>query len=90
MFICNNSKIEDNFYSSRLRLNGEKLTKKSATVRASDKLDLIGEIDEKAGKRIMKRVILDKVLEPKSASKRPKAVLIVWKTGLYEEDGFKK
>ena len=64
------------------------MTKKSAHVRVGDKLDLIGDVDEKAGKRVLKRVLLENIFEPKSEGKRPKAVLVVWKTGLYEEDSY--
>lgn len=84
------NKIEDYFYSSKLKLNGEKVTKKSAKVRVGDRLDLIGEVDETTGKRGMRRVFVENIFEPKSETKRARAILVVWKTGLFEEDSYKK
>jgi len=66
------------------------VTKKSAHVKAGDKLDLIGDLDEKAGKRVMKRVFIEHVFEAKTEGKRPQAVLVIWKTGLFEDDSYKK
>lgn len=55
-----------------------------------DRLDLIGETDEKTGKRTLKRVVLYKVYEAKNKSKnKPKVILITWKSGLFEEDAYK-
>lgn len=47
-------------------------------------------MDDKVGKRILKRVQLEKVYEPKREGKRPKVLLVVWKSGLYEDDQHKK
>jgi hypothetical protein len=47
-------------------------------------------MDEKSGKRTMKRVLLYKVYETKSKNKnKPKCILISWKSGLFEEDSYK-
>jgi len=66
------------------------VTKKSAHVKAGDRLDMIGDLDEKAGKRAMKRVFIENVFEAKAEGKRPQAVLVIWKAGLFEEDSYKK
>ena len=58
-------------------------------VKCSDCLELIGDIDDKLKVRTLKRVLLYKVLEKKER-KTPKVALIVWKTGLTENDGTKK
>lgn len=50
---------------------------------------MIGDADEKTGKRTLKRVFLSKVLNETSKKNKPKVVLIVWKSGLFEEDAFK-
>lgn len=86
------NKVDELFYSSKLRLNGNKLLKKSSLVKDKDRLDLIGDIDEKTGKRTLKRVVLYKICESKSKSNKnakPQCILISWKTGLFEEDAYK-
>lgn len=50
---------------------------------------MIGEIDEKYGKRVLKRVYLEKVSDVTSKNNKPKVVLVVWKSGLFEEDAYK-
>lgn len=100
-------KIDDNFYSGKLRLNGEKVLKKSypvsffdflnllnknkktKKVKESDRVDLIGDLDEKHGKRTLKRVLIYKIFDEASKNNKSKVVLITWKTGLFEEDAFK-
>ncbi len=47
-------------------------------------------MDNKVGKRVLKRVHLEKIYEPIREGKRPKVLLVVWKTGLYEDDQLKK
>ena len=59
-------------------------------VKQSDRLDLIGDVDEKSGKKTLKRVLLYQVLNELSKTKKPKCVLVVWKTGLFEEDSYRK
>jgi hypothetical protein len=51
---------------------------------------MICEVNEKNGKRILRRVVLNKILDKKTRKDKTKLVLIVWKGGLYEEDNFKK
>ncbi|CAF0950564.1 unnamed protein product [Brachionus calyciflorus] len=82
-------KIDDNFYSSKLRLNGEKVLKKSFSVKENDHVDLIGDLDEKAGRRILKRVYIYKVFDESSKKNKPKVVMVTWKSGLFEEDAYK-
>ena len=43
-------------------------------------------MDDKVGKRILKRVQIEKVYDPKRGGKRSKVLLVVWKAGLYEDD----
>ena len=55
-----------------------------------DELDMIGDMNDKAKKRNLKRVVLYKILDEKSKkSNKSKVVLVVWKTGLFEEDAYK-
>jgi hypothetical protein len=59
-------------------------------IKENEEIDLIAEMNEKLGKRMVKRVILYKILEEKSKKKnKPKVIMIVWKTGLFEEDVYK-
>lgn len=56
-----------------------------------DKLDLIGDVESKTGKRAMKRVLIHKLTESNAKlNNKPLAILVVWKSGLYEEDSYKK
>lgn len=57
------SKIEDAFYKNKLRLNGQKLLKKSKLVKVGDTLDLVlSESPDKKTVTLM-RVVFKKVLE---------------------------
>lgn len=59
-------------------------------VKAGDRVDLIGDSSEKnsEGKRSLKRVILERVLD-KTKNDRPRVALVTWKSGLFEEDAYK-
>ncbi|CAD7683299.1 unnamed protein product [Nyctereutes procyonoides] len=57
------NKVEDAFYKGELRLNGEKLWKKSRMVKVGDTLDLLIGEDKEAETETVMRVLLKKVLE---------------------------
>ncbi|XP_054110285.1 mitochondrial transcription rescue factor 1 isoform X2 [Callithrix jacchus] len=72
-------KVEDAFYKGELRLNEEKLWKKSRTVKVGDTLDvLIGE-DKEAGTETVMRILLKKVFEEKTESDKFRVLLRRWK-----------
>ncbi|XP_053701031.1 mitochondrial transcription rescue factor 1 [Synchiropus splendidus] len=73
------NKIEDALYHSRLRLNGQRLLKKSKKVRVGDTLDLIVSEDKEAGTVQLKRVVLRKVLWESPEEERFKVSLRRWK-----------
>ncbi|XP_053566569.1 mitochondrial transcription rescue factor 1 [Bombina bombina] len=72
-------KVEDAFYNSLLRLNGEKLWKKSRAVKIGDILDLIIEENKETETTTVMRVILKNVSEEKTASEKYKVLLRRWK-----------
>ncbi|XP_016073029.1 PREDICTED: uncharacterized protein C6orf203 homolog [Miniopterus natalensis] len=73
------NKVEDAFYKGELRLNGEKLWKKSRTVKVGDTLDLlIGEDKETETETVM-RILLKKVFEEKTESEKYRVILRRWK-----------
>uniref|UniRef100_A0A452V1P9 Mitochondrial transcription rescue factor 1 n=1 Tax=Ursus maritimus TaxID=29073 RepID=A0A452V1P9_URSMA len=73
------NKVEDAFYKGELRLNGEKLWKKSRTVKVGDTLDLLIGEDKEAETETVMRVLLKKVLEEKTESEKYRVVLRRWK-----------
>nr|XP_057946550.1 mitochondrial transcription rescue factor 1 [Doryrhamphus excisus] len=73
------NKIEDSFYSNNLRLNGQKLIKKSKTVRVGDTLDLVMSENQDAKTVTLKRVILKKVLGESNNAEKIKVSLRRWK-----------
>ncbi|XP_053918455.1 mitochondrial transcription rescue factor 1 [Cuculus canorus] len=72
------NKVEDAFYNNELRLNGEKLWKKSRTVKIGDTLDLIVGEDKETGTAVVMRVVLKKVSD-KTESEKYKVILRRWK-----------
>ncbi|XP_007523994.2 mitochondrial transcription rescue factor 1 [Erinaceus europaeus] len=74
------NKIEDAFYKGELRLNGEKLWKKSRTVKVGDTLDLLIQEDKEAETETVMRILLKKVLEEKTQSEKYRVVLRRWKS----------
>lgn len=74
------NKVEDAFYKGELRLNGEKLWKKSRTVKVGDTLDLLIGEDKETETEIMMRILLKKVFEEKTQSEKYRVVLRRWKT----------
>ncbi|XP_045355142.1 mitochondrial transcription rescue factor 1 isoform X1 [Leopardus geoffroyi] len=73
------NKVEDAFYKGELRLNGEKLWKKSRTVKVGDTLDLLIGEDKEAETETVMRVLLKKVLGEKTESEKYRVVLRRWK-----------
>ncbi|XP_038655168.1 mitochondrial transcription rescue factor 1 [Scyliorhinus canicula] len=73
------NKVEDSFYSNKLRLNGEKLLKKSKMVKEGDVLDhLIGD-DKEAETVTIMRVIVRKVAEDMTNTDKYRVTLRRWK-----------
>ncbi|XP_077018667.1 mitochondrial transcription rescue factor 1 [Tamandua tetradactyla] len=73
------TKVEDAFYKGELRLNGEKLWKKSRTVKVGDTLDLLIGEDKEAETETAMRILLKKVFEEKTESEKYRVVLRRWK-----------
>ncbi|XP_069462672.1 mitochondrial transcription rescue factor 1 isoform X2 [Ambystoma mexicanum] len=74
------NKVEDAFYGNQLRLNGEKLWKKSRAVKVGDTLDFIVEQDKDADTVRVMRVIVKNVAEEKTATEKYKVLLRRWKS----------
>ncbi|XP_070788922.1 mitochondrial transcription rescue factor 1 [Pituophis catenifer annectens] len=72
------NKVEDAFYNGELRLNGEKLWKKSRSVKVGDTLDLILGEDKETETAVVMRVVLRKASE-KNENDKYKVVLRRWK-----------
>lgn len=73
------NKIEDAFYKGELRLNGEKLWKKSRTVKLGDTLDLITGENKETGTEVVMRILLKSIYEEKTESDKYRVVLRRWK-----------
>ncbi|XP_062953950.1 mitochondrial transcription rescue factor 1 isoform X1 [Cynocephalus volans] len=73
------NKVEDAFYKGELRLNEEKLWKKSRTVKVGDILDLLIGEDKEAETETVMRILLKKVFEEKTESEKYRVVLRRWK-----------
>ncbi|XP_037699547.1 mitochondrial transcription rescue factor 1 isoform X2 [Choloepus didactylus] len=73
------NKVEDAFYKGELRLNGEKLWKKSRTVKVGDTLDLVIGDDKEAETETVMRILLKKVFEEKTESEKYRVVVRRWK-----------
>ncbi|XP_077343293.1 mitochondrial transcription rescue factor 1 [Lithobates pipiens] len=73
------NKVEDAFYSGKLRLNGEKLWKKSRAVKVGDILDLIVEENREAETTTVMRTMLKEVQKEKTSTDKYKVVLRRWK-----------
>ncbi|KAJ7401836.1 hypothetical protein BTVI_92005 [Pitangus sulphuratus] len=63
------NKVEDAFYNNELRLNGEKLWKKSRTVKVGDTLDLLVGEDKETGTAVVMRVVLKKLSDKTESEK---------------------
>ncbi|XP_052019005.1 mitochondrial transcription rescue factor 1 isoform X2 [Apodemus sylvaticus] len=74
------NKVEDAFYKGELRLNGEKLWKKSRTVKVGDTLDLITGENKETGTEVVMRILLKTVYEEKTEKDKYRVVLRRWKS----------
>ncbi|XP_061479489.1 mitochondrial transcription rescue factor 1 isoform X2 [Rhineura floridana] len=72
------NKVEDAFYNGELRLNGEKLWKKSRAVKVGDTLDLVIGEDKETETAVVMRVVLKKASD-KSDSDKYRVVLRRWR-----------
>ncbi|XP_077158936.1 mitochondrial transcription rescue factor 1 [Paroedura picta] len=72
------NKVEDAFYNGDLRLNGEKLWKKSRAVKVGDTLDLIIGEDKETETAVVMRVVLRKASE-KNDDEKYKVILRRWR-----------
>ncbi|KAJ7341808.1 hypothetical protein JRQ81_007078 [Phrynocephalus forsythii] len=72
-------KVEDAFYNGALRLNGEKLWKKSRAVKVGDTLDLIIGEDKETETAVVMRIVLKKASE-KNENDKYNVVLRRWKS----------
>ncbi|XP_034531528.1 mitochondrial transcription rescue factor 1 isoform X2 [Notolabrus celidotus] len=83
------NKIDDAFYSSKLRLNGQKLIKKSKTVKVGDRLDLVLSENHETNTVTLMRVVLLKVLG-ESQTEKHKVAIRRWKClELPKDEAFK-
>lgn len=71
--------VEDAFYNLKLRLNGQKLTKKSKMVKVGDTLDLILNEDKEMDTVLLKRVILKKVVGETKDAEKQRVIVRTWK-----------
>ncbi|KAI3367943.1 hypothetical protein L3Q82_026773 [Scortum barcoo] len=74
------NKIEDAFYNNKLRLNGQKLIKKSKTVKVGDTLDLVVSENRETNTVTLMRVILRKVFSESSNTEKHKIAVRRWKS----------
>lgn len=72
------NKVEDAFYNGELRLNGEKLWKKSRAVKVGDTLDLIIGEDKETETAVVMRVVFKKASE-KTDNEKYQVVLRRWR-----------
>ncbi|XP_033095318.1 uncharacterized protein LOC117099906 [Anneissia japonica] len=71
-------KVEDAFLSNKLRVNNEKISKKSKMVKAGDVLDIIRDGEDKKDGTVM-RVIVLKIATEKTSKDRIRVKLRRWK-----------
>ncbi|KAM6912129.1 mitochondrial transcription rescue factor 1 [Xenentodon cancila] len=84
------NKIEDAFYSNKLRLNGQQLIKKSKAVKAGDTLDLVLSQNQETNTVTLMRVILRSVLAESSNTEKYKVSIRRWKNlELAKDEAFK-
>ncbi|XP_013126918.1 mitochondrial transcription rescue factor 1 isoform X2 [Oreochromis niloticus] len=84
------NKIEDAFYNNKLRLNGQKLIKKSKTVKLGDTLDLVLSENPETNTVTLMRVILRRVFTDTGNTEKHKVAIRRWKClELPREEAFK-
>lgn len=74
------NKVEDAFYKGELRLNGEKLWKKSRTVKVGDTLDLLIGENKETGTEVVMRILLKAVYDEKTENDKHRVLLRRWKS----------
>ncbi|XP_035024180.1 mitochondrial transcription rescue factor 1 [Hippoglossus stenolepis] len=85
-----NKKIEDAFYSNKLRLNGQKLIKKSKTVKVGDTLDMVLSENQEGNTVTLMRVIVRSVFAETSRTEKYKVAIRRWKSiELSKDEAFK-
>ncbi|KAG9331467.1 hypothetical protein JZ751_018946 [Albula glossodonta] len=85
------NKIEDAFYSSKLRLNGQKLIKKSKTVKVGDTLDLVLDDNKETDTVTLMRVVFKKVVAVTQDEEKYRVLLRRWKhLKLSRQDAYKQ
>ncbi|XP_030247960.1 mitochondrial transcription rescue factor 1 [Sparus aurata] len=84
------NKIEDAFYDNKLRLNGQKLIKKSKTVKVGDTLDLVLSENKDKNTVTLMRVIPQRVFGESSTTEKYKVSIRRWKNiELSKDEAFK-
>ncbi|XP_056152096.1 mitochondrial transcription rescue factor 1 [Lampris incognitus] len=84
------NKIEDAFYSDKLRLNGQRLIKKSKSVKVGDTLDLVLSENHERNTVMLMRLIFRKVLGESNDKEKYKIALRRWKIlELPKQEAFK-
>ncbi|XP_056446518.1 mitochondrial transcription rescue factor 1 [Gadus chalcogrammus] len=84
------NKIEDAFYNNKLRLNGQKLIKKSKSVKVGDTLDMVVSESGEGNTVTLMRVILKKELGESNDGEKYKVALRRWKSlELSKDEAFK-
>lgn len=73
------NKIEDAFYSNKLRLNGQNLSKKSKMVKVGDTLDMVLAENQDTNTVTLMRVVFKKVLGETNDGDKYKVALRRWK-----------
>ncbi|XP_026159567.1 mitochondrial transcription rescue factor 1 isoform X2 [Mastacembelus armatus] len=84
------NKVEDAFYDNKLRLNGQKLIKKSKTVKVGDTMDLVLSENREENTVTLMRVIIKRVLGESSNAEKYKVAIRRWKfIELPKDEAFK-
>ncbi|KAF7211542.1 mitochondrial transcription rescue factor 1 [Nothobranchius furzeri] len=73
------NKVEDAFYSNKLHLNGQRLIKKSKSIKVGDTLDLVLSENKEANTVTLMRVVLRKVLGESQDGDKHKVSIRRWK-----------
>uniref|UniRef100_A0A1A8F6Y9 Chromosome 6 open reading frame 203 n=1 Tax=Nothobranchius korthausae TaxID=1143690 RepID=A0A1A8F6Y9_9TELE len=73
------NKVDDAFYSNQLHLNGQKLIKKSKSIKVGDTLDLVLSENNEANTVTLMRVVLRKVLGDSKDGDKHKVSIRRWK-----------
>ncbi|XP_076015497.1 mitochondrial transcription rescue factor 1 [Genypterus blacodes] len=73
------NKVEDSFYSNKLKLNGQNLIKKSKSVKVGDTLDLVLAENPETNTVTLMRVVLRRVLGESNDGEKHHVLLRRWK-----------